>query len=150
MATKNKVELARQLGRSMSEMRTAIRQFLQQKVKENNLDISFELLEVLAYLHTNNGVNQQVLADMMVKDKSSMTYLINNLVKRDMVVRTEDENDRRNKLIFLKKEGQDYMEKINPWVLEIYRRASAGIDIAAIEDALSLAGNMNKNLKNNV
>ena len=147
MATQNIAELARELGRSITELRTSLRQHIQVKIRENDIDISFELLEVLAYLFRKDGVNQQEIADIMFKDKSSMTYLLDNLVKRNMVKRTEDENDRRNKLIYLTEKGKSLQDVFDPWITETYEKAAKGIKSADIEKAMSLIQNMNNNLK---
>lgn len=146
MTTKNIAELARELGRAHGEMRLYLRQYLQVKIKEHEVDISFELLEILAYLYRKDGVNQQELADVMVKDKSSMTYLIDSLVKREMVVRTEDPNDRRSKLIYLTAKGKQLEKKLSPWVVEIYEKATAGLKASDIQQALLLVQKMNENL----
>ena len=107
--TNNITELARDLTKSVREMRSIMRLHIQAKLREYQFDISFELLEILAYLWRQDGVNQQEIADIIIKDKSSTTYLIDNLVKRNLVVRIADENDRRNKLIFLTKEGKQLL-----------------------------------------
>jgi DNA-binding MarR family transcriptional regulator len=146
MTTKNIAELARELGRAHGEMRLYLRQYLQVKIKEHKVDISFELLEILAYLYRKDGVNQQELADVMVKDKSSMTYLIDGLVKREMVVRTEDPNDRRSKLIYLTPKGKQLEKKLSPWVVEIYEKATTGLKASDIQQALLLVQKMNENL----
>jgi DNA-binding MarR family transcriptional regulator len=143
----NITELAKDLSRAMAEMRNYLRLFLQSKIKEHELDITFELFEVVIFLYKKDGVNQQEIADVMIKDKSSMTYLIDNLVKRDMVTRIEDENDRRNKLIFLTEKGKSLRSKLDPWIEEIYEKATAGIKAAEITKAIKLVQSMNENLK---
>lgn len=147
MATEKILELARDLSRSMMEMRNNMRQHLQEKLKENNVDISFELLEILGFLYRKDGINQQEIAEVMIKDKSSITYLIDGLVKRDMVERKEDENDRRNKLIFLTEKGRNMKDILHPWMEKIYRQATDGVKMAELEKALALVQKMNDNLK---
>ncbi|HEU4555742.1 MAG TPA: MarR family transcriptional regulator, partial [Chitinophaga sp.] len=119
-ATNNITELARDLTKSIRELRTIMRQHIQVKLREYQFDISFELLEVLVFLWRQDGVNQQEIADFIIKDKSSTTYLIDNLVKRNLVLRAADENDRRNKLIFLTREGRQLQKKFNPLVDDMY------------------------------
>lgn len=145
--TNNITELARDLTKSIREMRTIMRQHIQIKLREYQFDMSFELLEILAYLWRQDGVNQQEIADIIIKDKSSTTYLIDNLVKRNLVVRTADENDRRNKLIFLTKEGKQLQKQFNPLINEMYETATAGIPFGAMEKAIVMLNKMNDNLK---
>lgn len=147
MEVKSISELALEFGRSMSEMRNSLRQHIQVKIKEHNLDITFELLEIIALLWRKDGINQQELADAAIKDKSSMTYLIDNLAKRDLVTRTEDENDRRNKLIFLTAEGRLLEKKLHPWVIEMYDKATVNVTVPEIEKAILLTRKMNESLK---
>ncbi|MDB4902539.1 MAG: transcriptional regulator, MarR family [Mucilaginibacter sp.] len=144
---KTKAELALELGRSMSELRNYTRQFIQVKIREHAINITFEMLEVMGCLWKQDGINQQELADFTLRDKSSMTYLLDNLVKRKMVKRVEDENDRRNKLIYLTKEGKDLREQLQPWVAEVYEMASVDADINDLQSSLLLINKMINNLK---
>ena len=83
----------------------------------------------------------------MSKDKSSITYLINSLVKRDLVERTADKNDRRNKQIFLTPKGKQIVETVYPWALNLYKKAVDGIDEAEVSKALLLVKKMTANLE---
>ena len=142
-----KTELAVAFGRSMNELRTHTRQQIQLKIKEHGINITFEMLEVMGCLWKKDGINQQEIADLTLRDKSSMTYLLDNLVKRKMVKRIEDQNDRRNKLIYLTKEGISLKEQLYPWVAEVYEMATQQVDINDIQSSLMLLNKMLSNLK---
>jgi DNA-binding MarR family transcriptional regulator len=142
-----KSELALELGRSMTEFRNYLRQYIQLKIKEHGINITFEMLEVMASLWKKDGINQQELADLTYRDKSSMTYLLDNLVKREMVIRVEDANDRRNKLVYLTKEGKNLKEQLNPWVAEVYAIASEDVEVKNLQNGLKLLNKMIGNLK---
>ena len=144
---KTKAELALELGRSMAELRTYLRQFIQVKIKENGINITFEMLEVMSCLWKKDGINQQEIADLTLRDKSSMTYLLDNLVKRGMVKRVEDEDDRRNKLIYLTSEGTALKEQLYPWVAEVYELATKEVDIEDLRTGVILLNKMTDNLK---
>ena len=147
MATKNIAELALEFGRSMAEMKNYLRQHIQVKIREHNLNITFELLKIMSLLQRKDGVNQQELADTTAKDKSTMTYLIDNLVKLNLVTRVERDIDRRNKLIFLTGEGKLLQKKLHPLVIEMYDKATAEVNAGKIEKAILLVKRMNENLK---
>jgi len=147
MSKEKTAELARELSRAMIETRNLLRRHIQVKIKAHNINISFELLEVLALLYRKDGINQQEIAGIMVKDKSSLTYLIDCLVKRKLVIRKADAEDRRNKLICLTKEALALKTKLNPWIVEIYENATATIKAADIKNAIELVEKMNENLK---
>jgi len=144
---KSKGELALEFGRSMTEMRNSLRQHVQVKIKEYNINITFEMLEVMSCLWKKDGVNQQEIADLTLRDKSSMTYLIDNLVKRGMVKRVEDGIDRRNKLIYLTDEGNKLKDILYPWVAEVYKMATVDVDLKALEGGIEMVNKMISNLK---
>jgi DNA-binding MarR family transcriptional regulator len=143
----NQAELAREFGRLVSEMKNEMRQYLQEKIREAGLDISFELLEIMALLWQKDGVSHQEIADLITKDKSSLTYLIDNLVKKNLVKRVEDKNDRRIRQIFLTAKGKLLQKKLNPWVLELYQKATEGITAAEISNAIRVVNRMKENLQ---
>lgn len=123
----SKSDVSLLFGRSINELRMAFRKHMQGKIRSLDLHLTFEMLEVMLCLWRQDGVNQQVIADITLRDKSAMTYLVDNLMKRKMIRREEDVRDRRNKLIFLTPEGRQLQETLQPWVAEMYDRATANI-----------------------
>lgn len=140
-------ELALELGLAMSEMKSRLRQKIQTTINEYDPDLSFELIEILGLLSRNNGINQQEIGNKVSKDKSSITYLINSLVKRDLVERIAYKNDRRNKQIFLTVNGKQIVETVYPWALDLYKKAAGDIDEEEISKALLLVKKMTANLE---
>ncbi|RXM38302.1 MarR family transcriptional regulator [Chryseobacterium sp. CH21] len=147
-AKKNNIsELALELGLAMSEMKSRLRQKIQNSINEYDPNLSFELIEILGLLSRNNGINQQEIGNKVSKDKSSITYLINSLVKRNLVERIADKNDRRNKQIFLTLKGKQIVETVYPWALDLYEKAAGDIDAKEIRKALLLVKKMTANLE---
>ena len=64
-----------------------------------------------------------------------------------MVKRVADANDRRNKLVFLTKEGENLKEQLNPWVAEVYAMASEDVEVKNLQNGLALLNKMTGNLK---
>lgn len=64
-----------------------------------------------------------------------------------MVKRVEDENDRRNKLIYLTVEGNKLKEHLNPWVTEVYGIAAKDISAGDLQQSLALVNQMIRNVK---
>lgn len=145
--TKSNADLAFELGRAMAELRIDLRRFIQIKIREHGINLTFEMLEVMSFLWRKDGINQQELADMTLRDKSSMTYLLDNLVKRNLVKRVEHDTDRRIRLIYLTAEGKALQEELHPWVAEVYDMAIRDVGAAQIQDGIYLLNKMIANLK---
>lgn len=121
--------LVRECVLASLKMQTAFRQAIQRNLKNNAVDLTFEMLQLLFCLWKEEGANQQELANQTFKDKVSMSYLINNLEKKGLVCRREDVRDRRNKRIYLTSEGRRLREVVYPLLTDMY--ASAGRKIRA-------------------
>ena len=142
----NIAELALELGRAMNEMKCRLRQQIRLKISEYDPDLSFELLEIIGLLWRRDGINQQEIAEIVSKDKSSVTYLINSLVKQGLVKRVENKNDRRNRQVFLTPKGRQKRKIIFPWVLDLYRQAAGDTGSDEIRSAIALVKQMTANI----
>jgi DNA-binding MarR family transcriptional regulator len=144
---KTKTEIALELGRAMTDLKNHLRRNIQLRIREQGIDLTFEMLEILSCLWKKDGVNQQELADLTLRDKSGITYLIDNLVKREIVTRVEDEKDRRNRLVFLTEKGLVLKEQLKSWGADLYDSAIPDIDTQQLQDSLDLVNKMIANVK---
>jgi DNA-binding MarR family transcriptional regulator len=145
--TASKTETTRQLIHFMLELRDELRQFMQRKFKENNIDLTYEMHQVMACLWKKDGINQQEIAGLTLRDKAGITFLIDNLSKRDLVKRQEDPNDRRSKLIYLTTKGKRLGQKVEPWLNELFSLAGSGVDNTTLKDCIETIEKMRNNVK---
>lgn len=127
----------RELMLEVVRIRMAFRKAMQRTLKKNNAGITFEMLQVLSSLWHEQGVSQQVLAERIAKDKACLTNLMINLEKKGYVCRKEDVADRRNKLVFLTPEGEEFKNLIRPILDQVYVYAENIIGRESIERMLS-------------
>lgn len=106
--------------RQIIRTRMASRQAMQRFLKNIGAGITFEMLQIMSCLWTEQGISQQTLAERTAKDKACLTNLMLNLERKGYVCRSEDPKDRRNKLVFLTKEGELFREWLAPKLKEYY------------------------------
>lgn len=106
----------------------AVNRKMHRNFRKLGLDITPEQWTVLSFLWRQDGVSQQKLCDATFKDKPSMTRLIDNLVKQNLVERKSTPTDRRSNLILLTAKGAEIKAKANEAVYETMKYALAGID----------------------
>jgi DNA-binding MarR family transcriptional regulator len=147
MSKIKKSEITIEFTRRLLTVNTAYRQFIQCRLKEQKIGLTYEMLQVMGCLWKQDGINQQEITNITVKDKASMTYLIDNLTKRNLVKRQEDPDDRRNKLIYLTAEGKSLKKKIQPLIDEMYELASKDIDITILKGCMDILNKVETNLK---
>lgn len=118
-------DLAHELVLQLIRTRMAFRQAIQRALKENKVEMTFEMLQIMYRLWAQQGVSQQYLAEKTAKDKASLTNLMNNLEKKGWVIRREDVADRRNRLVYLTPEGEALAARVKPLLQKIYAEAGA-------------------------
>ncbi len=88
----------------------AIARRLQKKFNTAELNLTIEQWSVLYHLWKQDGISQQELCNATYRDKPSITRLVDNLEKLQLVKRVPSDSDRRINLIFLTKQGQKLQE----------------------------------------
>lgn len=121
---------------------------LANRISKNLSDhqVTAEQWTILANLWQHNGQTQQSLADLSNKNKASITHLVDNLEKRQLVERRADDTDRRNKKIFLTEEGRALQEALSKIVKKTTKEATEGIDKKELKSVRKVLKKMVENL----
>src|SRR6201992_1880577 len=90
---------------------TAIARRLQKKFNTAGLNLTIEQWSVLYQLWKEDGRSQQELCNATYRDKPSITRLVDNLEKLQLVKRVPSGDDRRINLIYLTKQAQKLQEE---------------------------------------
>ncbi|WP_165040300.1 MarR family winged helix-turn-helix transcriptional regulator [Dysgonomonas sp. ZJ709] len=116
----------------------AINRMMYRNFRKEGLDITPEQWTVLAFLWREDGVTQQTLCNSTFKDKPSMTRLIDNLVKQNLVYRNASVKDRRSNYIFLTDTGKSIKEKARKALFDTMNAALARIDEEGLQQVRSI------------
>lgn len=146
MENEEKANLVGEFCNSIFELRYRLRKIFQVKLREANIDISFEVLEVMKVLSKKEGIIQQEIADILFKDKSTMTYLIDNMVKAGWAVRKDDDTNRRIKLIFLTEKSRQLRDQFAPLAKDCYLALAKDINAHDIISGSAMLSKMNNSL----
>ena len=132
------------------KLSAAINRKLYRSFRKLSIDITPEQWTVLYYLWSRDGVTQQELCNVTFKDKPSMTRLIDNLEKQQLVVRSPGVIDRRINLILLTDKGRELEVPTKPLVTAIMRTALDGFSDREVEMAGRMLTKVFGNLKNSL
>ncbi|WP_315818829.1 MarR family winged helix-turn-helix transcriptional regulator [Paraflavitalea speifideaquila] len=106
---------------------TAIARSLQKKFNIAELNVTIEQWSVLYHLWKQDGISQQELCNATFRDKPSITRLVDNLEKLQLVKRVSSDADRRMNLIFLTKQAQKLQEQSMGLAEETLNEALQGV-----------------------
>ncbi len=144
---KSKNDTVELFVKSMHMAYSDIKTFLRNKLRASDMDLTFEMLQVLSFLWSRPGLNQQEIASLLHKDKASVTYLVDNLSKRGLVERARDEKDRRNKIIILTARGLALKKKRRPWIDEMFMVAGKDIKTEDLKYGIQLFEKIRNNMQ---
>jgi DNA-binding MarR family transcriptional regulator len=105
----------------------AIARRLQKKFNTAGLNLTIEQWSVLYQLWKHDGSSQQELCNRTFRDKPSITRLVDNLEKLQLVKRVPSESDRRINLVYLTKQGLRLEEQSMVLAEETLNEALTGI-----------------------
>lgn len=84
-----------------------LKQFLAAKLKQMGVPLTPEQFMLIDLLWNHGEMSQQQLADLMQKDKNSVTKLVDAIERKGFVVRCKNKHDRRsNTLVLTEKANQ--------------------------------------------
>lgn len=82
------------------------------KLKEQGYDMPTSCIGLLADLWKKDGVTQKELGISLIKTKSSIAKMLSQLEEFELIVKKDDQSDKRNKLIFVTKKGKELQKVV--------------------------------------
>ena len=122
-----------------------IRQNLQKRFADNNIDITVDQWVILDQLNNRNGMSQNELAECTYKDAPTVTRIIDLLCKKDLTTRVMDKDDRRRFKIMLTNEGNKVIEKALPEVYAIRKQGWEGLEDTDYKNLMRILDTIYKN-----
>ena len=115
-------------------------------MKEKGINLTREQFIILKILKTNNGKPQQDLAFITESDKTSLSRLISNMEKNNLIIRKSTKEDKRVKNVYITEYGKKLLETTTPVVIETMKKFQEGITENEIQQAIETI----KKLQNNI
>jgi len=111
----------------MGEINFKIGKKVHQKIVEQNVNLTSEQFGVLYILSKRKDTIQSDLAEFAGKDKSAVMRHLDALEKKNLVVRVNDNSDRRRKILVITKAGQQMLDKALQVLNEVFQEVTQSI-----------------------
>ena len=119
------------------------------RLQENGINITPEQYLVMDILWDKQSLSQQNIADVIQKDKNSVTKIIDSLEKKNFVSRVVDKKDRRINRIELTKEGEALEKNTTEVAIKFMNDTIAGIDNQDLNTFVDVMRKLKGNLEGN-
>ncbi len=94
------------VGRYIGRIHNLFSYKLNELLRESEAGITVDQFRLLTHLWKEDGISQQQLAQLVRRDRASITRMVDILEEQGFINRTADKDDRRINLIFLTKKGK--------------------------------------------
>lgn len=120
--------------------------FIQEKIKEDVSKHGLNLSEfgALEVLYHKGPLPVQSICEKVLIANSSMSYVIENLIKKALIEKVKDENDRRIHMVHLSEKGRELFDEVYPKHLVHMRSVIDVLDVSEEKELQRLLKKLGK------
>ncbi|WP_210608540.1 MarR family winged helix-turn-helix transcriptional regulator [Priestia flexa] len=115
--------------------------------KNNDYPLTYEQWQIMSRLYEKDGQTQNQLAIQNERDQASVSRLIDNMIKRELVKRVPHITDRRINLIYLTEYGKNIQVELEKLAQQTISDASEGLTEEELAICLSTLNKIRYNLR---
>lgn len=137
------------LGYLVAQAMKCTSTLLIERFKEAGHDITRPQWVILAksyHLEEEQSLLQSDVVDMMMGDKTGVTRAVDDLVKRNLLIREIDEQDRRNRVLTITEAGREMVPQLLECVHQTIGDATQGVSEAELVTTKKVLAQMIKNI----
>jgi len=135
------------LGRKLAISSRLFGNRMNRHFRDNGFNVTPEQWRIFVNLRKGEGKTQNMIACATEKDEPSVSRLIDNMIKRNLVKRVPHPTDRRTNLIYLTEEGAQMQEGLVNLALKTAAEATEGVDERDLETCMRVLDKIMENLK---
>lgn len=132
----------------INHLSSVSRRRLSKRFEEAGHKITAEEWAVLLVLWQKGPQAPSALSEATIKDRTTVTRLIDGMVRKALVERRENATDRRRSDIILTPYGEGLKPELVPFAMEIIAQATAGVPKEDMETTLRTLRAFAENLSN--
>ncbi|TYQ00059.1 DNA-binding MarR family transcriptional regulator [Tenacibaculum adriaticum] len=110
----NNIDFENSIGPWLGKTVKLVDYFLQESFSSKDLDLTKEQMVVLKKLHDKDGLNQNKLAFLTLRNKSSLTRLLIKMEAKNYIFREHSNEDKRIKNVYITELGKEVYAKAKP------------------------------------
>jgi len=131
----------------ISKTKKKMLNYIQKQLKEKDLnDLVPSYGNILTVLYDNDGkLSMKEIGQLIGKDKSTVTPLVNKLLRLGYIKKEKCKEDRRITYVKITEKGKEIENKFNDISKEVYSTAYKGFSVEEKEELLKLLKKLNNN-----
>lgn len=138
-------DLDEAIGFTIERTQQTLKRGLREQFQKNNLSMTPYQWIILYRLWDNDGLKQTELADLTLKDRASITRIIDVMERKNLVMRKNHEHDRRVLQVYLTEKGYRLKESLPKIAADFTCKITEGISKKDLEKTIEVLRLIEKN-----
>lgn len=134
------------IGLSLGRTVKLIEYHLQDQFNSKHIDLTKEQLIVLKRLSKYNGISQNELAILMLRNKSSLTRLLSKMENKNYISREQNQQDKRIKEVFITSKGRSIIKQAQPILKGVFTAIEKNISQKEKQQIMTLLKTIQKKI----
>ena len=139
--------LSKEIAVELNHTGCRFKQFIAAKLRNAQVPLTPEQFMLIDLLWNHGSMSQQQLADLMKKDKNSVTQLVDAIEHKGFVVRQQNAQDRRSNTIVLTEKAMELRDEAKQKGISILDEMLEGISAEELHSFLATLQKLNENMK---
>ncbi len=141
----NHIDFEKSLGPWLGKTVKMVDYHLMEAFHKAELDLTKEQMVVLKKLHSQDGLNQNELAVLTYRDKSSLARLLSKMESKGYLIRKQSIEDKRINEVFLTNKGRTVYENTLPVIKDLINVMEEGISEKEKQQIINILKKVQKN-----
>ena len=120
-SSKHKIDFESSIAPWLGKTSKIIDYYIHDALQRQGLDLSKEQMIVLKKLHDKDGLAQNDLAFLTLRNKSSLTRLLVKMEHKGFIDRKQSSKDKRSNHVYLTDAGRAIFKKARPVIKEVIK-----------------------------
>ena len=141
------IDFEKSLGPWVGRTSKLVDYHIQEGLDKHGLGITKEQMVVLKVVNDQDGLNQNELASLTYRDKSSLARLLAKMEKKGYLYRKQNEEDKRINEVFLTPMGREIFEDCKVVIKDILQTMEHDLGASEIRETIRVLKQVHKNFK---
>ncbi len=139
------IDFEKSLGPWIGRTSKMVDYYIQEGLQQYGLDLTKEQMVVLKKVNDQDGLNQNELAFLTYRDKSSLARLLAKMEKKGYLYRQQNEEDKRINEVFLTALGREIFQECKVVIKDILHTMENNLCEAEIQETIRVLKQVQQN-----
>ncbi|MCK0109964.1 MarR family transcriptional regulator [Flavobacteriaceae bacterium S0825] len=123
---------------------------LQELFNDHGLDLTKEQMIVLKRLHNDDGLSQNELAFLTLRNKSSLTRLLTKMEQKEYITRQQSKEDKRINNVYLTQKGKEVFHLTKPVIKKMITKMEKNIAASEKKQIITILKKIQNNFDSKI